>query len=400
MTSSSSASDIWKHRLTTLRENHLERTFKCALGPAGPKVRFQDGDPTRGGEKHVFCSNDYLGLAAHPEVRQAYIDGADAFGVGSSASRLVCGNALPHEELEEKTARFVGKEAAVSFASGYQTNVGALSSLLAQDDAIFSDELVHASLIDGARLSKAQVHIYRHADVSHLDGLLTENPNAGIRMIVTDSVFSMDGDVAPLKDIVAIAQKHRAAIYLDEAHALGALGPDGAGLAAALGLIDRIDVLVGTYSKAFGVSGGFAATDAAAAGLLRSRARSFLFSTGQPPAAAAAILKSMDLIQEGDLLRQKLESNIETFRKSALSHRLPIRDSHTAIQPVMTHTNSRTVLVSEHLWRQGFFVQGIRPPTVPEGTARLRVTLSALHEAADIEQLTEAIRLALEEVPA
>jgi 8-amino-7-oxononanoate synthase len=332
-------------------------------------------------------------------VRQAFIDGTTAFGCGASASRLVSGNTSAHEELEARTRDYTGKEAAVLFASGYQANVGALSSLLTEGDAIFSDELVHASLIDGARLSKAAVHIYRHADMSHLELLLKEHDDFGVRMIVTDSIFSMDGDEAPLTEIVDLATKYDAAIYLDEAHAVGVIGPNGSGLAAALGLRDRIDVLVGTYSKAFGVSGGFVATDRAPAAVLRSRARSLLFSTGQPPAIAAAIIKSLELAVGGDALRARLSTNIETFRQSALERSLPLKDTHTAIQPVMTFSNSRTMAVSLHLWNQGFFVQGIRPPTVKEGAARLRVTLSALHETGDIVRLTEAIRRALNEVP-
>lgn len=393
MTSSSRAGEIWESRLLELCRGNLRRTLRCACEPAGPRARFSQGD------RLVFCSNDYLGLANHPAVREAFCEAAARWGVGAGASRLVSGNTVPHNALETETAKLVSKEDAVLFVSGYQANVSALSCLVSEGDGIFSDELVHASLIDGARLSKAAVHIYRHGDIADLERLLTAHADYGIRLIVTDSIFSMDGDAARLPDIVDVASRRGAAIYLDEAHAVGVMGAGGAGLAASLGVQNEIDVIIGTYSKAFGASGAFVAGTKAAAGLLRSRARGFLFSTGQPPALAEAILKSLEIASKADDLRDKLLLNIDTFRRGAAECRLPVQDSKTAIQPVMTFSNERTMAVSEHLWNNGFFVQGIRPPTVKPGEARLRVTLSAAHTTSDILRLTEAIRVALDEVP-
>lgn len=394
MTSCSRAAADWEQRISQLREAHLERIPHRGMGPAGPSVRFTDG------ELLVFCANDYLGLANHQEVVQALCDGATHWGVGAGASRLVSGNTAAHEMVEEKTAQLVAKDRAVLFVSGYQANVGALSSLVREGDAIFSDEMVHASLIDGARLSKADVHVYRHSDMGNLAALLKTHTEYGIRLIVSDTIFSMDGDLAKLPELVDIARQHRAALYVDEAHAMGVVGPKGAGLAASLGLEKEIDIIVGTYSKAYGAAGAFVAAAEAPAAILRSQARGFLFSTGQPPALAAAVLKSLEIAAEADGLRQSLRSNIQTFVSSAKKHALPLLPSTTAIQPVMTLSNARTMAVSAHLRENGFFVQGIRPPTVKPGEARLRVTLSAAHHPTDIHRLTAAIRAALDAVPA
>ncbi len=385
MTKCSSPLLEWENKLKLIRDDCSERVMRCALGPVEPKVKFLDG------EKLVFCSNDYLGLASHPEVKRAMIEAVEKYGCGSGASRLVSGNTVLHNELESQTAKLLSKEDSVYFASGYQANVGALSCLLDDDDAIFSDELVHASIIDGARLSKAKVYVYRHSDMADLDRLLNEYKEFRTRMIVTDSIFSMDGEKAKLVDIVRIATRHNVAVYLDEAHAVGVIGPSGAGLAAELGLQDKIDVIVGTYSKAFGVSGAFVATSKSPAAIIRSRARSLLFSTGQPPALAAAIMRSMEISAEADCLRENLIKNIAVFKSSAAKHGLPIIDSETAIQPIIIGSNKRTMEVSELLLKDGFFVQGIRPPTVKPGESRLRVTMSAAHQTVDIERLAESI---------
>ena len=393
MTRSSRSQEIWAARLDLLRAEHLERSLRRFEGPAGSKGRFADR------ERLIFCSNDYLGLAGHPSLKRALCEAVETWGAGAGASRLVSGNMASHESAEQETAQLLAKEAAVLFVSGYQTNVGVLSTLVGAGDAIFSDESVHASLIDGARLSKAAVHIFPHKDTETLDRLLATHPVDGIQLVVTDSIFSMDGDRAPLADIAVIAERHNAAVYVDEAHAMGVLGPRGAGVCAELGILDKIDVIVGTYSKAYGLSGGFVATNAAAAALLRSKARGFLFSTGQPPALAAAIVHSLDLASASDDLREKLARNVQSFRNAATACGLPLSASETAIQPILTGANARTMAVSEYLWQEGFFVQGIRPPTVKPGQARLRITLSAAHEIDEIYALTDAVRRALDAVP-
>ena len=389
----SNARELWDNRFRQLQEADLDRSMHCAQTPVGPNVVYPEG------EMAVFCSNDYLGLAAHPALREALCRGASRWGVGAGASRLVSGNTDAHEAVERETAALVEKAAAVLFVSGYQANVGALSCLVGEGDVIFSDELVHASLIDGARLSRAETVIYPHRDTARLGELLDAHSSHGIRLIVTDTVFSMDGDTADIAALVETARARGAALYLDEAHAMGVLGPRGAGLAASVGLASEIDVIVGTYSKAYGAAGAFVATSSGAASLLKSRARGLLFSTGQPPALSEAIRVSLALVGSGDDLREALHSNIDTFLENARALDLPILPSSTAIQPIMTFGNARTMAVSAHLRSSGFFVQGIRPPTIPAGAARLRVTLSAAHAPDDIRRLTRAIRAALDAVP-
>jgi len=382
---------VWSERLGVLRARHLERKMRLLDGPAGPEMSTSDG------VKIGFCSNDYLGLADDPVLKQAAMSAVTRWGTGAGASRLVSGNQSPHEALERESAALVGAEAAVLFASGYQANVGALSALTTADDAIFSDQLVHASLIDGARLSRAAVHVFRHGDMAHLETLLDTTEVPGIKLVVTDAVFSMDGDLARLDDIVQLAERHGALVYLDEAHSLGIMGPGGRGLAAALGLSDRIAVTLGTFSKAFGVSGAFVAAGRDAVALLKSTARSLLYSTAPPAALAETISASLGRAREADDLRAALRDNIDIFRSLAADRGLELSPSETPIQPIITGTEARTMAVSEALWQRGFFVQGIRPPTVPPGTCRLRVTLSAKHTRQHIAGLVNALAEVLEE---
>ena len=392
MTAYSSPRGEWEKRTAQLKEAGLERRMRNCAGATGAKVVID------GAEKHLFCSNDYLGLANHPKLKQAMIQAATALGTGAGASRLVSGNMDIHRALEHAAATFVGKERARLFVSGYQANVGGISALTGRGDAIFSDALVHASLIDGARLSRADVHVYRHSDMGHLERLLKDARGYRLKLVVTDTIFSMDGDVAKLNDIVEISKKHGAGVYIDEAHAIGVVGPGGRGVAAELGLLDDIDVLIATFSKALGVSGAFVATSSSAASLITTKARSLLYTTAPPPPVAAVALESLALVEMADDRRGKLASNIEKFRNCAKSAGLPTLDSTTAIQPIMTGDNRRTMAVSEALFAQGFFVQGIRPPTVPEGEGRLRVTLSANHDTETITALVQAIDRALSKV--
>jgi 8-amino-7-oxononanoate synthase len=377
--------DVWKSRLEELASKNLERRMRIVDGPVGPVVSTKDG------EKLNFCSNDYLGLANHTEIKRVMSGAALKWGVGSASSRLVSGNTSAHERLEEEMAEYLGTEDAVVFPSGYQANVGALVALTEPGDEIFSDALVHASIVDGSRLSKAGVNIFRHRDVAHLSELLKTNDRDGLELVVTDAVFSMDGDIAPLSEIVGIAEQHDARIYLDEAHSLGVLGPGGRGLAAEFRLSDRISVRVGTFGKAFGISGAFAACGSGAAGLIRSKARSLLYTTAAPVALIEAILTSLEIVRNADDLRSALKANIEYFKNLATERNLPILDSSTAIQPVMAGSADKVMAVSSELWKLGVFVQGMRPPTVPEGTSRLRVTLTAAHEKEHIEKLIVAL---------
>jgi 8-amino-7-oxononanoate synthase len=349
------------------------------------------------GTKLCFCSNDYLGLAADPRLVEAVKRGADRWGAGSASSRLVAGNTAVHAEFEGCLAAFAGTEAAVLFPSGFQANLGALTALTDGGDTIISDELVHASLVDGCRLSRAAVRIWRHRDTAHLEQLLRESAGPGLRLIVTDAVFSMDGDLAPLEQICRLADRHDARIFLDEAHALGVMGPGGRGLAAQLGLSDRIAVSSYPLGKALGVSGACVACDATAARLLVSRARSLIYTTAAPAHLCEALLTALSLTEAADARRERLGANVALFRALAGRAGIPLADSATAIQPVPVGDTHRVMRVSERLWDDGVFVQGIRPPTVPEGTSRLRVTLTAAHEPAHVEQLVEALTRALAE---
>ncbi len=380
---------LWKNRLDSLTAHHLVRKMRVVDGPVGPVVKTPEG------EKLGFCSNDYLGLANDPVLKKTMADGALKWGAGAGASRLVSGNTSAHEQLQKELADYMETEDAVVFPSGYQANVGALTALTEKGDVIFSDELVHASLIDGCRLSGAAIKIYRHRDTEHLSQLLKEETTAGVKLIVTDAVFSMDGDLAPLDEIARIASQHQAMVYVDEAHSLGVMGEQGRGLASELGLSDQIAVRIGTFGKAFGVCGACVACSLVAGALIRSRARSLLYTTASPAHLAQAISASIDLVKNGDARRKTLHDNIALFKKLIRERDLPLVESDTAIQPVLVGKADRVMAISEALWEQGLFVQGIRPPTVPEGTSRLRVTLTAAHEPDHITKLAVALATAL-----
>ncbi|MDD5306091.1 MAG: 8-amino-7-oxononanoate synthase [Deltaproteobacteria bacterium] len=379
----------WQERLVRLAAAGLERRMRVVEGAVGPIVATPDGD------KLLFCSNDYLGLAAHPALRSALCEGASRWGAGAAASRLVSGNTGAHDRLEKRLASFMGAPRAVLFPSGYQANVGALTALTDAGDAIFSDALAHASIVDGCRLARAEVHVFRHRDAAHLGGLLAACRAPGMRLVVTDAVFSMDGDVAPLAEIADAAEEHGALVYVDEAHALGVMGPGGRGLTASVGLADRIAVRMGTLGKSLGLAGAFVALGENAADLLLSRARSLLYTTAAPAALAEAALAAVDLVEAGDDLRAALARNVDLFRALAAKSHLPVLDSTTAIQPVMVGDAAKAARVSRDLWNAGVFVQAMRPPTVPEGTSRLRVTLTASHAPGHIEALVDALARAL-----
>jgi 8-amino-7-oxononanoate synthase len=379
----------WQERLSRLAAAGLERRMRVVEGTVGPVVATPDGD------KLLFCSNDYLGLAAHPALARALCQGVARWGAGAAASRLVSGNTGAHDRLEKRLAAFLGAPRAVLFPSGYQANVGALTALTQKGDAIFSDELAHASIVDGCRLSRAEVHVFRHADVAHLEALLAACRAPGMRLVVTDAVFSMDGDVAPLARIANAAQEHGALVYVDEAHSLGVMGPGGRGLCASLGLSGTVAVRMGTLGKALGLAGAFVALDEHAADLVVSSARSLLYTTAAPPALAEAALAAVDLVEAADDLRTALARNVGLFRALAADRRLPVPGSTTAIQPVMVGDAARAARVSRELWDAGVFVQAMRPPTVPEGTSRLRVTLTASHEPGHIETLVDGLARAL-----
>lgn len=338
----------------------------------------------------MLSSNNYLGLAAHPVLRSAAAQAIDRYGVGAGASRLIAGSLAPLHELEAKLARLKGVETALVFGSGYLANLGTITALMGPRDVVFSDQLNHASLIDGCRLSKATLRIYRHCDVRHLHELLADSSNAGRRLIVTDSVFSMDGDFAPLAAIVELAKRYHAAVMIDEAHGFGVVGRCGAGLAAHLGLEREIDIHVGTLSKALGSYGAYVAGSRTLIDFLLNRSRSFIYSTGLAPALAAAAGAALDLIQSSPELIEQLWSNAAYLRDGLASLGFRLAPTESPILPVMMGAADIALRMAAALMKRGVYVIAIRPPTVPQGTARLRVTPIASHSRGDLNQALDA----------
>lgn len=376
-TSRSRAKDWAEAELNELEAKSLRRHLEPLDTAQGPVVRI--GDETL----INFSSNDYLGLAAAPGLREAAKNALDQYGTGSGASRLVVGDTRAHRSLEERIARFERTEAALLFNSGYAANVGIVSALLGKEDVVFSDALNHASLIDGCRLSRAKVVIYPHGDVTALERLLRDNPGRR-RLIATDSVFSMDGDWAPLRELVDLARSHDCALLVDEAHATGVLGERGAGLCEELGVEGEIDLRMGTLGKALGVFGAYVATSRAVADLLVNRARSLVFSTSLPPMVCAAAQRAIDLNEGRPELRERLWRNIRRF--SAGLERLGFpAEPRSAIFPVVLGEPDVAMAAMAKLRERGLLVKAIRPPTVPAGTSRLRFALSAAHSEAQLD---------------
>ncbi len=367
------------------RAQHLYRSRQVLDSPQGTRVMLD------GREYLNFCSNDYLGLANHHEVRQAFKTGVDQYGVGSGAAHLVTGHSRAHHQLEEELADFVGRPRALLFSTGYMANLGVVSALLGRRDAVFEDRINHASLIDAALLSRADLQRYRHADSAHLQQLLTDS-KAENRMIVTDGVFSMDGDLAPLPGLVDIAQQHNAWLMVDDAHGLGVMGDSGRGSLEQFGLGGNdVPILVGTLGKGFGTFGAFVAGDEVLIETLIQQARSYIYTTALPPAVAEATRTSLQLVQKEGWRRGKLRELINRFRAGALQLGLQLGSSQTPIQPWIVGDAGTAVTISDKLKHQGILISAIRPPTVPHDTARLRITLSAAHEEADVDHLLTTI---------
>jgi 8-amino-7-oxononanoate synthase len=332
-----------------------------------------------------MCSNDYLGLAGHPALREAASAAMERYGFGSSASRLVSGTSALHRELEQKIARFKGTEAALAFNSGYAANTGIIPAIAGEGDLILSDSLNHASIIDGCRLSKAEVKVYRHRDVDHVQDLLKQGFLARRTLIVTDGVFSMDGDIAPIPELVLLAEKYRALLMVDDAHATGVLGDTGRGTAEHFGLANRVPIQMGTLGKALGSYGAFVAGERTLIDYLVNRSRSFIFSTALPPMVCAASIAALDIIDREPERRENLRVNRERFVQGLLSLGIAIEDSETPIVAVMIGESEKALMVSEKLSEYGIYAAAIRPPTVPEGRARIRATITATHTADDID---------------
>jgi 8-amino-7-oxononanoate synthase len=338
-----------------------------------------------------FCSNDYLGLANHPDVIRAFQKATEKYGVGSGSSHLVCGHSAEHHALEEELAAFTGRERVLLFSTGYMANLGVVQALLGRGDAVFEDRLNHASLIDGGLHSGAQFQRYRHGDIEHLRELL-EKTAVEKKLIVTDGVFSMDGDIAPLPELAALAAAHDAWLMVDDAHGFGVLGTQGAGVAEHFALsATQLPVLMGTLGKSFGTFGAFVAGDSALIEYLINTARPYIFTTALPPAVAAATRVSLRLLREEAPRREKLQALITHFRHEAHALGLDLLASTTPIQPIVLGSNERALAWSAALETKGFLVGAIRPPTVAVGSARLRITFSAAHERTDIDGLLQAL---------
>ncbi len=345
-----------------------------------------------------FCSNDYLGLADHPSLASAASEAARRDGFGASASRLVSGDLPAHRQLEQKLAGFLGRPAALAFPTGYQTNIGVLTALAGPDDVIVSDALNHASIIDGCRLSRARIAVYPHRDGDAAARLLEQARPARRRLLVTESLFSMNGDAAPLARLAEAAEAYDAIFIVDEAHAIGALGPRGRGLCAAAGVVP--DVLIGTLGKALATGGGFAAGSRGLRELLVNKARSFIFTTALPPPVAAAALAALEIVDssEGDRRRALLHSHADRLAPQLAALQPKEFETATAplpgspIQAFLVGTDAAALALSAALARRQIFVPAIRPPTVPVGSARLRITLSASHDPADLDRLLLALR--------
>ena len=371
--------DFIQDQLQSLRKASLYRRVRSVTGE-------QDAILTVDSRQVLnFCSNNYLGLANHPALREAAKEAIDRYGCGSGASRLISGNMTLHEELESRIAELKGTEAALVFNSGFQTNTGVIPVLVGEGDVVLSDALNHASIIDGCRLSRAKIFVYRHCDMDELERGLKDSPRDSRKLIVTESLFSMDGDEAPLADTVNLAEKHGAILMVDEAHATGIYEPNGSGLVAKLGLGDRVLVQMGTLGKALGGFGAYVAGSQALRELLINRCRSFIFTTSLPPAVMAMAIAAIDLIKKEPQRRQALRDNCQLLRAglAALGHSLGT--SRSQILPLMIGDATQCMKLSEDLLQRGVFAQGIRPPTVPPGTSRLRITLMATHKREHID---------------
>jgi 8-amino-7-oxononanoate synthase len=378
-------------RLQELRDRGLKRKLRLVEGPQGPRVLLD------GRQVLLLCSNDYLGLANHPGVREAAAEAALRWGAGAGASRLISGNMEPHRELEARLAAFKGYESALLFGSGYLANTGTIAALAGRGEVVFSDELNHASIIDGCRLSRAETFVYRHGDVEHLAwGLRDAGGRAAL--IVSDGVFSMDGDVAPLAELAELARRHRCRLLVDEAHATGALGRGGRGSVAAAGLSDEVDLVIGTLGKALGSYGAYACASRDLTDYLLNAARSFVFSTAPPPPVAAAGLAALELLESNPQWVEKLAANAATLRGALAAEGLAVGGGQTQIVPVGVGDAETAMELSERALARGVFAQGIRPPTVPEGSSRLRFTAMATHSPGELERAAQEVGEAAREV--
>jgi 8-amino-7-oxononanoate synthase len=377
-----------EERLDDIRERGLYRKLRCVSGPQGPRVLL-DGRPVL-----LLCSNNYLGLADHPRVREAAAEAAMRYGAGSGASRLVSGNMTIHRRLEEQLTDFKGAEACLLFGSGFLANAGVVSALAGEGDVVFSDALNHASIIDGCRLSRAETFVYDHCDVDHLEWGLQQAEGRGA-LIVTDGVFSMDGDTAPLPEIVELAQRYDARVMVDEAHGTGCVGPGGRGLVAQHGLEDEVDVIVGTLGKALGSYGAYVLCDQPMAKYLINTARTLIFSTALSPPAVAAAMAALELLREQPRRVEKLQRNGVVLREALAEAGMAVEPGETPIVPLIVGDPDAAMTACDRALERGVFAQAIRPPTVPAGTSRLRLAVMASHTKSELREAGRVLAAAI-----
>jgi 8-amino-7-oxononanoate synthase len=369
-----------KTELDQIKEAGLYRRLRRVECDQGPTLLLDSREVIN------FSSNNYLGIANHPSLARAAKEAIDRYGCGSGASRLISGNMTLHEELEAELAAFKGSEAALVFNSGFQANTGILSTLTGEGDALFSDALNHASIIDGCRLSQAKTFVYAHCDLDQLEAALKQAAHYRRKLIVTESIFSMDGDEAPLAGIVDLAERYGAMVMVDEAHATGLYGAAGAGVIAKLGLGDRVLVQMGTLGKALGGFGAYVAGSRALRELLINRCRSFIFTTSLPPAVMAMAIAAIDLVKREPQRREVLWHNCRSVAEGLRALGFQLGANSSPILPLIIGDSAKCMRFSEQLLERGVFAQGIRPPTVPPGTSRLRITLMATHTREHIDR--------------
>ncbi len=375
---------VFEAEIAALEAQGLRRHRRVLQSPQQPLARVD------GCEVVAFCSNDYLGLAADPRVQAATIEGAGLYGVGGGASHLILGHGTAHHALEAALAKFVSLPRALLFSTGYMANLGIVTALVGRGDAVFADRLNHASLNDAAQLSRAEFNRYAHGDLAALERLLAAS-DAARKLVITDAVFSMDGDIAPVPALLALCERYDAWLLLDDAHGFGVLGADGAGVLQHFGMASERIIYMATLGKAAGVFGAFVAADESVIEWLVQRARPYIYTTAMPPMLAHAVLKSLEIIGGEVERRARLAALIEQLKGAVAGLRWQLLPSATAIQPLMIGDTVEAVRVSDALAARGLLVPAIRPPTVPVGTARLRISLSAAHEPRHIEQLAQAL---------
>lgn len=377
--------DILSEEIHTLQERNLLRTLTTVESEQSTRTI------VNGKECIIFCSNNYLGLANHPKVKEAAIRAINTYGVGAGASRLLSGNMKPHEELEEKIANFKGTEAALIFSSGYLANIGILSALMREGDLVLADRLSHASVIDGCRLSGTRLRVYRHKNCEQLSRLLEKEPETQRSLVITEGVFSMDGDLAPLPGIVECARKTGAWIMVDEAHATGVMGEKGRGTAEHFGVEQKIDVSMGTFGKAFGTFGAYVAGSKDLISFLMNKAKPFIYTTALPPSVAAATSAALHIIEEEPERRKILWENRSYLHEGLTSLGYNTLESESPILPILIGETKRALLVGQRLFEHGVLAPAIRPPTVPQGTSRLRLSVTATHTRRDLDCAIEAL---------